>query len=186
MAIVGYARTSTQRQDAGLDAQLEALQREGVEKIFSEKVSSVAERVKLDAALDYVREGDTFIVTALSRLARSVAHLVEISALLERKGITLKILDMGIDTSTPTGRLLLNLVGSIAQFEREVMLERQRDGIAAAQAAGKFQGRVPTARRKAAEIQRLLAEGLTKEAVARRLGIGIASVYRYAKPPASV
>jgi DNA invertase Pin-like site-specific DNA recombinase len=182
MAIVGYARTSTRHQEAGLEAQREALKREGVTKVFAEQVSSVADRAKLEAALDYVRDGDVLVVTALSRLARSVAHLVEIGALLQRKGVALKILDMGIDTGTPTGRLLLNLVGSIAQFEREIMLERQRDGIAKAQAEGKFQGRQPTARRKADEIRRLIAEGLTKEEIARRLGIGIASVYRYAKP----
>ncbi len=182
MAKVGYARTSTGHQRSGLEAQVEALRREGIDKLFQEQVSSVAERTELDRALEYVREGDVFVVTKLDRLARSVAHLVTISQALERKGVALKILDMGIDTSCPTGRLFLNIVGSIAQFEREIMLERQRDGIEAAKAAGKFKGRAPTARRKAAEIQRLVAQGVTKEEIARRLGIGIASVYRHAKP----
>ena len=124
MAVIGYARTSTLHQDAGLEAQLARLSAEGCEKIFSEQVSSVGQRAKLEAALEYVREDDTFVVTKLDRLARSVAHLVEIGATLERKGVTLKILDMGIDTGCPTGRLFLNIIGSIAQFEREIMLER--------------------------------------------------------------
>jgi len=179
MAIVGYARTSTRHQENGLEAQRERLAKEGADKIFSEQTSSVSERVKLDRALEYVREGDTFVVTGLDRLARSVAHLVEISAQLEKKGVTLRILDMGIDTACPTGRLFLNIVGSIAQFEREIMLERQRDGIAAAKAAGKFKGRASTARKHTAEIRALAAEGVTRTEIARRLGINQASVYRY-------
>ena len=161
MAIVGYARTSTQHQDNGLEAQLARLKSEGCEKIFSEQVSSLGERTKLD------------------RLARSVAHLVEINTLFERKGVALKILDMGIDTGCPTGRLFLNIVGSIAQFEREIMLERQRDGIEAARLAGKFKGRVPTARRQEPEIRRLAAEGLNQGEIAQRLGISLRSVQRY-------
>jgi DNA invertase Pin-like site-specific DNA recombinase len=179
MAIVGYARTSTQHQDNGLEAQLARLKSEGCEKIFSEQVSSLGERTKLERALEYVREGDTLVVTKLDRLARSVAHLVEINTLFERKGVALKILDMGIDTGCPTGRLFLNIVGSIAQFEREIMLERQRDGIEAARLAGKFKGRVPTARRQEPEIRRLAAEGLNQGEIAQRLGISLRSVQRY-------
>jgi DNA invertase Pin-like site-specific DNA recombinase len=179
MAVIGYARTSTLHQDAGLEAQLARLSAEGCEKIFSEQVSSVGQRAKLEAALEYVREDDTFVVTKLDRLARSVAHLVEINALLERKGVALRILDMGINTACPTGRLFLNIVGAIGQFEREIMLERQKDGIAAAKAAGKFRGRVPTARRQEAEIRRLAAEGLKQDEIARRLHISLRSVQRY-------
>ena len=178
MAIVGYARVSTRHQDAGLDAQLVRLHETGCDKIFSEQTSSIGERQKLDRALEYVRDGDTFVVTKLDRLARSVAHLVEINTLFERKGVALKILDMGIDTGCPTGRLFLNIIGSIAQFEREIMLERQRDGIAAAKEAGKFKGRAPTARRKEPEIRRLVAEGVNQGEVARRLGISVRSVQR--------
>lgn len=178
MATIGYARTSTRYQENGLEAQKERLAKEGCEKVFAEQTSSVGERVKLDRALEYVREGDTFVVTKLDRLARSVANLVEISKLLDEKSVTLKILDMGIDTSCPTGRLFLNIVGSIAQFEREIMLERQRDGIAAAKAAGKFKGRAPTARRHANEVWRLAAEGLKRTEIAERLSISEASVYR--------
>ena len=178
MAVIGYARTSTLHQDAGLDAQLRQLQTIGCDKVFSEQASSVAERARLTAALEYVREGDTFVVTKLDRLARSVAHLVEIVGALERKGVALKILDLGMDTSTPTGRLMLTVIGAIAQFEREIMLERQREGIAAARAEGKYKGRAPTARRKADEIRKLAADGVGKAEIARRLGVGERSVYR--------
>jgi DNA invertase Pin-like site-specific DNA recombinase len=178
MAVIGYARTSTLHQDAGLEAQVRQLQALGCDKVFSEQVSSVADRARLTAALEYVREGDTFVVTKLDRLARSVAHLVEITAELKRKGMALKIVDMGVDTGTPTGRLFLNIVGSIAEFEREIMLERQREGIAAAKAEGKYKGRAPTARAKAAEIHKLAGEGLGKADIARRLGVGERSVYR--------
>jgi DNA invertase Pin-like site-specific DNA recombinase len=178
MSIIGYARTSTLHQDAGLDAQLRQLQTLGCDKVFSEQVSSVAERARLTAALEYAREGDIFVVTKLDRLARSLTDLVEITAELKRKGVELKIIDMGVDTGTPTGRLFLNIVGSIAEFEREIMLERQRDGIAAAKAAGRYKGRVPTARTKAGEIRRLASEGIAKAEIARRLGVGERSVYR--------
>ena len=176
MATIGYARTSTLHQEAGLDAQIRQLQALGCEKLFHEQVSSVAARDQLNRALEYAREGDTFVVTKLDRLARSVAHLVEITAELKRKGVALKILDMGVDTGTPTGRLFLNIVGSIAEFEREIMLERQREGIAAAKAAGKFKGRKPTARAKVIEIRRLAADGITRPEIAKRLGISERSI----------
>jgi DNA invertase Pin-like site-specific DNA recombinase len=178
VCVIGYARTSTSRQEAGLEAQISRLQTLGCDKIFHEQVSSVEARNQLNRALEYVREGDALVVTKLDRLARSVAHLVEISAELKRKGVALKILDMGVDTGTPTGRLFLNIVGSIAEFEREIMLERQRDGIAAAKAAGKFKGRKPTARAKTAEIRRLASDGIARPEIARRLGISERSVYR--------
>ena len=178
MAVIGYARTSTLHQDAGLDAQLRQLEALGCDKVFSEQVSSVADRARLTAALEYVREGDTLVVTKLDRLARSVAHLVEIVGALEHKGVALKILDLGMDTSTPTGRLMLTVIGAIAQFEREIMIERQREGIAAAKAEGKYKGRAPTARRKADQIRTLAAEGIGKVEIARRLGVGERSVYR--------
>src|SRR6185295_14030729 len=97
---------------------------------------------------------------------------------LRRKGVALKIVDMGVDTGTPTGRLFLNIVGSIAEFEREMMLERQREGIAAAKAQGKYKGRAPTARAQADEVRRLVAEGVNKSEIARRLNMHRASVHR--------
>jgi len=176
--LVGYARTSTIEQSAGLQGQINVLAKTGCEKIFNEQTSSVGNRQELLRAIDFVREGDMLIVTKLDRLARSVAHLCELVQILERKKVALRILDLGLDTGTPTGRLMLNLLGSIAQFEREVMLERQRVGIARAKAEGRYKGRKPVARYKAPEIQRLRQAGLSPSTIARQLGISRASVYR--------
>jgi DNA invertase Pin-like site-specific DNA recombinase len=176
--IVGYARTSTLEQVAGLEAQERDLKAAGVERIFAERTSSVGDRPQLDAALDFIRAGDVLTVTKLDRLARSVRNLCEIIAKIEAKGASLRILAMNLDTATPTGRLMLNVIGSVAQFEREMMLERQREGIANAKGEGRYKGRKPTARAKSAEIVRLAGEGMTRDAVAERLGIGVASVYR--------
>ena len=176
--IIGYARTST-RPPAGLDAQERDLKTAGVERIFSEQRSSVGPRQALEVAIDFAREGDVLVVTKLDRLARSVTHLGELVAVLEAKKVSLRILNLGVDTGTPTGRLMVNLLGSIAQFEREVMLERQREGVAKAKADGKYKGRAPTARAKAAQIIELATKrGMTKEAIASELKIGVASVYR--------
>jgi DNA invertase Pin-like site-specific DNA recombinase len=181
---IGYGRTSTVEQMAGLEGQERDLRAAGAEKIFTERVSSVAKREQMEAALDYCREGDTLMVTKLDRLARSIDDLVTISGRLRAKGVTLNILGMNLDTSTPTGKLMVNLLGSIAQFERELMLERQREGIAKAKAEGKYKGRVPTARRKAAEAAKLKAEGLKAEEIASRLKISRASVFRVLKTAA--
>lgn len=176
--IVGYARTSTREQVAGFEAQIRALEASGCERIYREQVSAIKARQQLDTALEFVREGDTFVVTKLDRLARSMAHLCQLVEVLKVKGVTLKILAIGLDSSTPTGTLMLNMLGSIAQFEREMMLERQLDGIAAAKAAGRYKGRRPTAREKHGDVLRLTAEGYTRRQVASELGIGVASVYR--------
>jgi DNA invertase Pin-like site-specific DNA recombinase len=175
---IGYARTSTLEQVAGFEAQARELAAAGCEKLFKEQVSSVAQREQLAAALDFIREGDTLVVAKLDRLARSIGHLSEIMQVLERKKANLQVLAMGLDTSTATGRLMLNVIGSVAQFEREMMLERQREGIAKAKTEGKYKGRAPTARAKGSDVLALDAEGLGATEIARRLGIGRASVYR--------
>ena len=175
---VGYARSSTVDQDAGFQAQIRAFEAAGCDKVFSEKVSSVAQREQLEAALEFVREGDSLVVTKLDRLARSVAHLVAIGEQLEAKGVALKVLEQAIDTSTSTGRLMFNMLGAIAQFERELMLERQREGVAKAKAEGKYKGRAPTARAKAPQVLRLHSEGIGPTEIGKRLGISRASVYR--------
>ncbi len=147
---------------------------------FEEQVSSVdvAARKKLTEALEFVREGDTLIVTRLDRLARSVPHLLEVLATLADKGASLRILAMGIDTATPTGKLMLTVLGGIAEFEREIMLERQREGIAKAKAAGKYKGRKPTARAKAEQVFELRKNEVGPSEIAKQLGISRASVYR--------
>ena len=179
--IVGYARTSTSNQIAGLEAQQRDLEAAGVEKLFVEQTSAIGPRKALDELIEFVRDGDTLIVTKPCRLARSVADLCTVLGKLERKGVALRIQSMGIDTSTPTGRLMVNLLGSISAFERELMLERQLAGIAKAKADGKYKGRKPTAMAKRDEIITLIGSGLTRQAVAKRLGIGVASVYRALK-----
>jgi len=115
---------------------------------------------------------------SFDRLARSVAHLVSIGEKLDAKRVSLKVLEQAIDTCTPTGRLMFNMLGAIAQFERELMLERQREGVAKAKAEGKYKGRAPTARAKAADVRRLHNESIGPTEIAKRLRISRASVYR--------
>lgn len=181
--LIGYARTSTAEQVAGLDAQLRDLTAIGCEKVFSEQVSSVDQekRAALAEALDFARAGDTLIVTKLDRLARSVAHLVQISGQLEAKGVHLRVQDIGIDTETPNGRLMLNLLGSIAQFEREIMLERQREGIAKAKAEGKYKGRKPVDLKVREAVLEDIRAGKPKAQIARDRGLGRTTIHEIAK-----
>ncbi|WP_170405090.1 MULTISPECIES: recombinase family protein [Ruegeria] len=176
--MIGYARTSTLEQKASLEAQRESLRGVGCEKVYEEQVSSVALRESLNAAMEFCREGDVLVVTKLDRLARSVKHLGEIVDDLEAGNIGLRVLNLGLDTSNATGKLMLNVLGSVAQFEREMMLERQREGIAKAKAEGKYKGRKPTARAKAAEVRQMLQEGKSKRETAKCLGISERSVFR--------
>ena len=178
MAIVGYARVSTTGQS--LDVQISALS--GCEKIFKEIISGAKDdRPELQAMLEFVREGDTVHITKLDRLARNTRHLLEISEYLQCKGVALNILNIGINTATPTGKLMLTMIGAIATFERELMLERQAEGIALAKLKGKYKGRKATARSKAQEVIELLEKGLSKPEISRQLGIGITSIYRIVK-----
>lgn len=182
--IVGYARTSTADQIAGFDAQIQELKAAGCKKMFQEQVSSVGKRAQLEAALEYVREGDVLVVTKLDRLARSMADLMVMIQTLDHKAVGLRVLNLEMDTHTPTGKLMLTMLtmltmlGGVAQFEREMMLERQREGVARAKAAGKYKGRKPIAPEQRAEVVRLAGLGLTKAGIARKLGLGEASVYR--------
>ena len=175
---IGYARTSTIEQVAGLEAQERDLTAAGAEKVFREQVSSVAPRTQLEAMLDFAREGDTVTVTKLDRLARSVRDLMAIVDRLKAKGVALRILAMNMDTATPTGGLILTILGGVAEFERELMLERQREGIAKAKAEKKYKGRAPTARSKAAEIEALQRQHVGPLEISRRLKISRSSVYR--------
>lgn len=176
---IGYARTSTLDQVAGFEAQLRDLQALGCDRVYREQVSSMAARPELGAAIDYLREGDELVVTKLDRLARSIADLVRIVATVRGKGARLCILDLGsLDPDTPQGQLMLTMLGAIAEFERRLMLERQREGIAKAKAEGKYKGRKPSARLQGDQVRALAAEGVNKVEIARRLGMHRASVYR--------
>lgn len=179
--IIGYARTSTVEQVAGFEAQIRELETAGCVKIFQEQVSSVAERAQLLAAIDFAREGDVFTVTKIDRLARSIGHLVGILESLEAKKVGVRILNLGMDTRGPTGKLIVNVLGCVAQFEREMMLERQKEGIAKAHAEGKYRGRKRTATEKRSEVLRLAAEGVTRKAIGEQIGISEATVYRILK-----
>jgi DNA invertase Pin-like site-specific DNA recombinase len=176
--IVGYARTSTVDQHAGFEAQLRELAAAGCEKTFQEQVSSVANRIQLLAALEFVREGDILVATKLDRLARSVRDLMTILQTLEGKRVGVRILNLGMDTQTPTGTLMLTVLGAVAQFEREMMLERQREGITKAKSEGRYKGRKPIAEELRRNALKLAAEGATRKAIASQLGIGEATVYR--------
>jgi DNA invertase Pin-like site-specific DNA recombinase len=176
---VGYARSSTVDQDAGFDAQLRDLKAVGCERVFSEEVSSVASRPQMEAALGFLREGDTLVVTKPDRLARSTMDLLKIVADLKARGIGLRVLSMGLSTldqSNPTTTLTLSILGSVAEFERSLMLERQREGIAKAKADGKYKGRPVSI--DPAEITRLADSGVGPARIARDLRIARSSVYR--------
>ena len=176
--IVGYARTSTWDQTAGLAAQRRDLKAAGAEKVFSEQASSVAQRTKLNECLAFLRDGDALIVTKPDRLARSTTELLATEADLSKRGVGLVVLSMGgerLDTRNPTSKLMLTILAGVATWEREIMLERQREGIAKAKAAGKYKGRPPSL--DVAEIRRLSSE-LGAAAIAKKLGIARSSVYR--------
>ena len=142
MANIAYVRVSTVEQNEA--RQIEALEKHKIDKWFTEKVSGKnMKRPKLEAMLDYVREGDTVYIHDLSRLARSTKDLLEIVEQLQAKGVELVSNKENIDTSTPTGKLMLTMIGAIAEFERANLLERQREGIAIAKKDGKYKGRKP-------------------------------------------
>jgi DNA invertase Pin-like site-specific DNA recombinase len=179
--LIGYARTSTADQKAGLNAQVRDLRLAGASRIFTEQVSSVLQRAALCECLDALGAGDTLLVTKLDRLARSIPHLIEILAALEAKGAGLTILSWGggqVDTRSAIGRLFIMMSGAFAAFERDIMLERQREGIEKAKAEGKYKGRVPTVGRQGDEIRTAIEGGEKPAVLARRLGIARSSVYR--------
>ncbi len=182
--LVGYARTSTTEQEAGLEAQVRDLQAAGCTKIFREQVSSLSDRAQLERALEYLRGGDTLVVCKVDRLARSTVGLWDLVKRLEAVddgGAGLRVLNLGgetVDTKSATGKLILTIFAGFAQFEIEIMKERQREGIAKAKVEGRYKGRKPTARAKADDAVRLFKAGRTVSEIAQQLEIGRGSVYR--------
>lgn len=175
--IVGYGRVSSTGQS--LDIQHEALLAAGCEKVFAEKVSgrSTKDRVELGNAMDFVREGDTLVVTRLDRLARSVADLHRIIETLNEKKVAFRCLNQsGVDTSSSTGKLMLAVLGAVAQFENDIRRERQMEGITKAKADGRYRGRKASI--DPARVKELHGSGLGPAAIAREMKIGRASVYR--------
>lgn len=175
--LIGYARVSSSGQS--LDIQMEALRAAGCEKVFAEKMSgkSAKDRQQLHDALDFVREGDMLIVTRLDRLARSVSDLHQIIEKLSAKGVGFRCLNQsGVDTDSSTGKLMLAILGAVAQFENDIRRERQMEGIEKAKAAGKYVGRKPSI--DPARVKELRANGMGPSQIAREMNIGRASVYR--------
>ena len=177
MAKIGYARVSTVGQS--LDVQLDKLK--DCEKIFQEKMSGTNDkRPRLKACLEYVREGDSLVITRLDRLARSTLHLCQIAAELEHKKVDLQVLDQNINTSDATGRLLFNLLGAIAQFETEIRAERQAEGIRKAKERGvKLGKKKKLTNEQIAELQTKRSEGVLIKTLMKDYNISKASVYRY-------
>ena len=177
---IGFARQSTTHQKFGLENQVELLTNEGCEKIFCEEISGAsAKRPEFEKAIEFAREGDTFVVTALSRFGRSLKNILDHVAQLESKKVAFKILDLNIDTSTASGKLVFNLIASIYQFELEILLERQKIGIEKAKAQNKFVGRKPTARLQTKDINELVKRGWSPHEIKNLLKISLSSVYRY-------
>ena len=180
--LIGYARTSTLDQDYGLEAQKEELEAYGVGELYHEQVSAVeSDRSELKAAIRSLRDGDKLVVTKLDRLARSVRHLGELLEALEAKGAGLVVLSMGgqqVDTTTATGKLILTMLGSVAEFERNIMKERQRAGIEKAKRKGKYKGRKPTAKEQSDKVIALKEAGVPRQQIMEQLGISQASYYR--------
>ena len=177
MAVIGYARVSSVGQT--LAVQLEKLA--PCDRIFQETRSGTSDtRPQLTACLDYLRAGDTLIITKLDRLARSTLHLCQLGAALRDKEVALRVLDQAIDTSDATGRLLFHMLGAIAQFETEIRAERQQDGIVNARARG-----VPLGRQHAltatqiAELRERRCQGVLIKTLMAEYGLGRSTIYRY-------
>lgn len=176
--IYGYARVSTTEQD--LSAQIGMLRDAGAVRVYSEKVSGAAKsRPELEACIEDLAAGDTMLVVSVSRLGRSMKQLVDAIDELGRRGIHLKSLTEGFDTSTPGGELLFTVLGAVAQWERQIIVERTNQGLAAARAKGRVGGRrrIMTADKQALACK-LFDEGNNKTEVARMLGVGWTSVHR--------
>jgi DNA invertase Pin-like site-specific DNA recombinase len=182
--LVGYARVSTT--DQSLDRQLDELRAHGCERIFAEAASGKrgANRPEWDACLAHLRTGDALVVVELSRLGRNAGDLGRLLDHLGEHEIGLRILNLGVDTSTPAGRLIFTIVGAVAAMERELLIERTQSGLAAARARGRVGGRrrafTPAQER---EAQRLYDSGaLTVDQIARAVGSSTTTVYRYITP----
>jgi DNA invertase Pin-like site-specific DNA recombinase len=176
MTIYGYARVSTADQD--LTVQQDALKAAGCETIRAEKVSGTTTKGRTELAIlrDFMRKGDTLVVTRIDRLARSIGDLQDIVRSLKEKGVSLRATEQPIDTSTAAGKAFLDMLGVFAEFETNLRRERQLEGIAQAKARGVYKGRKPSV--DVAKVRELQATGIGPTAIAETLQIGRASVYR--------
>jgi DNA invertase Pin-like site-specific DNA recombinase len=182
MAMIGYARVSTQ--DQNLSLQLDALQAAGCKPIYEDRASGAkANRPGLAAAIAYVRDEDVLVVWKLDRLGRSLTHLIDTVTALEARGVGLRSLTEAIDTTTPGGRLIFHVFGALGQFERDLIRERTRAGIAAAASRGRKGGRKPSMNdEKLRRARALLELGLTVREAATRLKVGKTALYAALAP----
>lgn len=177
--LIGYARVSTE--DQNLTLQLDALKKSGCEQPFTDKLSGTrTQRPGLNEALSHLREGDTLVVWKLDRLGRSVKGLVDLVGELETRKVHFKSITDGIDTSTPSGRFFFHIMASLAQMERELIVERTRAGLDAARKLGRVGGRKRTmTETKVASAKKLLAQGTPPREVAHSLGVSVPTLYRW-------
>jgi DNA invertase Pin-like site-specific DNA recombinase len=177
MSKVGYARVSSVGQS--LEIQLDKLK--NCDKIFQEKKSGITDnRLKLKECLEYIREGDTLVVTRFDRLARSTLHLCQIAEELKRKKVAIQVIDQNIDTNDATGRLLFNMLGAISQFETEIRSERQIDGIKKSLANGiSFGKKKKLDKNQVVQLKQRREQGVKIKDLMKEYGLSKASVYRY-------
>lgn len=177
---IGYARVSTHHQQDSLESQQQTLKNHGCEKIYTDQLSGAkTNRPGLAAALEYARESDTIVVTRLDRLGRSTVDILRTVQDLDGRGITIEALDTKLDTRTPSGRLVLSVLASMAEFERNLIVERTREGLAHARAQGRVGGRRP----KLDETQQqaalaALASGMSEAQVAQTFGVSRSTITR--------
>jgi len=174
---IGYARVSTHGQN--LQIQEDALYESKCEQIYAEHESGKnTKRQMLNEMISFIRDGDTVVVTKLDRLARSTKDLLQIAETINSKGASLEVLNIQLDTSSPTGKLMLTMLGAIAEFEREIMLERQREGIAIAKENGAYTGRKPVAKEKLQQVQDFIESGCSVSQAALDAGISRRTYYK--------
>lgn len=188
-ARVGYARVSST--DQHLDRQLAQFEKLGIEKVFSDKVSGKnTDRPGFHQMIEYVRDGDEIYVCSMDRMARNLKDLLSITESLQKKGVSIYFLKENISLipkgeSSAMTKLLMAMMGAVAEFERSLILERQREGIEQAKLRNVYKGRVPIDPEKIKKAQFLIDEGVSKSVAARKLGIGRTTLYKYIKSTSS-
>lgn len=177
MALIGYARVSTAEQDTAL--QTDALHKAGCKQVFEDMISGAkAERPGLASALEFLRDGDVLVVWRLDRLGRSLPHLIEVIGALEARGVGFWSLTESIDTTTSSGRLIFHVFGALGQFERDLIRDRTKAGLAAAASRGRKGGRKPVVNDERLQRAReYMAKGLNVREAAARLKIGKTALY---------
>ncbi|MFT6689528.1 MAG: DNA invertase Pin-like site-specific DNA recombinase [Colwellia sp.] len=177
---IGYARVSTSDQDTSI--QVEQLQTAGCDRIFYEKASGSSQnRTQLNEMLNFIRKGDTLVITRIDRLARSLRDLQNLVYDFQQKGIAIKATEQPIDTNTAAGKAFLNMLGVFAEFENNIRKERQMEGIAKAKTSGVYKGRKPISEDVKKEVIRLHNDGVKKVEIIQLLGVGRTSVYNVLK-----